>query len=256
VWTDLAGAIWMMPADGSGSPKQLSEQHRDGFAARPFVAGDRVIAKCGKGLLAIEVPGGAVTRIQVTGAPDLLENVVGDGSTIFFTVFNHDQIMRVPVTGGAAQGVLEAKGGVLALHGPTLYVASYGTGDLLEVPTAGGVPRTIARKLKQATALAVEDDAVYLYTEGDQRIDRVELATGAIRVLGEHLENSDEVELAADAIYTVSWPNKLVRVPKVPGPGFATLSDKLFQPRGVVHDEHFIYVTSDQPPRIVRVPAR
>ncbi|HET7505033.1 MAG TPA: hypothetical protein VFK02_28640 [Kofleriaceae bacterium] len=256
VWADLSGAIWMMPADGSGPPKQVTEQHKDGFAARPFVAGDRVIAKCGNGLLAIEVPEGAVTHIHVTGAPDLIENVIGDGSTIFFSVFNHDQILRVPVTGGAAQQVVEARTGVLALHGSTLFVASYDTGDLFAVPTAGGAPRTIARKLNHATALAADDAAVYLYTEGDQRLSRVELATGATRVLGEHLVNSDEVELASDAIYTVSWPNKLVRLPQVPGPGPATLSDKLFQPRGVVHDEHFIYVTSDQPPRIVRVPAR
>ena len=130
------------------------------------------------------------------------------------------------------------------------------TGDLLAVPAAGGVPRTIARKLKQPTALAVDDTAAYVYTEGDQRLTRVELATGATSVLGDHLENSDEVELAADALYTVSWPNKLVRLPKIPGAAPATLTDKLFQPRGVVYDEHFIYVTSDQPPRIVRVPAR
>jgi hypothetical protein len=256
VWADLAGAIWTMPADGSGPPAQVSEQHRDGFAAHPFVAGERVIAKSGKGLLAIEVPGGAVTHVGITGVPDLPEDVVGDASAIFFTVFNHDQIMRMPVTGGAAQHLLDAKTAVLAIHGPTLYVASYGTGDLLAIPTAGGVPRTIAKKLNHPTALAVDDTAAYVYTEGDQRMTRVELATGATKVLGEHLENSDEVALAADALYTVSWPNKLVRLPKVPGAGPATLADQLFQPRGVVCDERFIYVTSDQPPRIVRVPAR
>ena len=54
----------------------------------------------------------------------------------------------------------------------------------------------------------------------------------------------------------VSWPNKLVRLAKVPGVAPATLTDKLFQPRGVVRDDQFIYVTSDRPPRIVRVPVR
>jgi hypothetical protein len=256
VWADLAGAIWMMPADGTGAPEQVSEQHRDGFAAHPFVAGDRVMAKCGKGLLAIEVPGGAMTQVHISGVPDLLEDVAGDASTIYFTVFNRDQVMRVPVTGGAAQHMLDAKRAVLALHDPVLYVASYNTGELLAVPTAGGVPRTIARKLKQPTALAVEDTAAYVYTEGDQRLTRVELTTGVTKVLGEHLENSDEIELAADALYTVSWPNKLVRLPKVPGAAPETLTDQLFQPRGIVRDEHFIYVTSDQPPRIVRIPVR
>jgi hypothetical protein len=256
VWADLAGAIWTMPADGSGAPKQVSEQHRDGFAAHPFVAGDRVMAKGGKGLIAIEVPGGAVTPVHISGVPDLLEDVVGDASTIYFTVFNHDQVMRVPVTGGAAQHLLDARRAVLAFHDRMLYVASYNTGDLLVVPAAGGVPHAIARKLKQPTALAVEDTAAYVYTEGDQRLTRVELTTHATQILGEHLENSDEIELAADAIYTVSWPNKLVRLAKVPGGAPVTLTDQLFQPRGVVRDEHFVYVTSDQPPRIVRVPAR
>lgn len=256
VWADLAGAIWTMPADGSGAPAQVSEQHRDGFAAHPSVAGDRVIARVGKGLIVIEVPGGAVTHVRITGVPDVLEDVVGDASTIFFTVFNHDQVMRVPITGGPAQHVLDAKTGVLALHGSTLYIASYATGDLLAVPTTGGAPRTVARKLAHPTALAVDDTAAYVYTEGDQRLTRVELATGATQIVGEHLENSDEVELAADALYTVSWPNKLVRLPKVPGAAPATLTDKLFQPRGVVRDEQFVYVTSDQPPRIVRVPVR
>jgi hypothetical protein len=255
IWADLAGAIWMMAADGSAAPAQVSEQHRNGVALHPFVAGDRVFAKSGKGLIAIEVPGGTVTAVRITGLPDFPESIVGDASTIFFSVFNHDQVMRVPITGGAAQHVIDAKDAVLALHGPTLYVASYNTGDLLAVPTAGGAPRTIARKLDHPTALAVDDTAAYVYTEGDRRMTRFELATGAATVLGEHLENSDEVQLAADALYTVSWPNLLVRLPKAPGTP-ATLTDKLFQPRGVVRDEQFIYVTSDRPPRIVRVPAR
>lgn len=254
VWVDLAGAIWMMPADGTAAPVQVSEQHRNGVALHPFVAGDRVFAKSGKGLIAIEVPGGAVTSVRITGLPDFPENIVGDGSTLFFGVFNHDQVMRVPITGGAAQHVTAAKGAVLALQGAMLYVASYDTGDLIAVSTAGGAPRTIARKLDHPTALAVDDAAAYVYTEGDQRVTRLDLATGAATVLGEHLDNSDEVELAPDAVYTVSWPNKLIRLPKVAGAA-ATLADDLFQPRGVVRDEQFVYVTSDRPPRIVRVPA-
>jgi hypothetical protein len=78
VWADLAGAIWTMPADGSGAPEQVSEQHRDGFASHPFVAGDRVIAKGDKGLLAIEVPGGAVTHVGVTGVPDAADDSADD----------------------------------------------------------------------------------------------------------------------------------------------------------------------------------
>src|SRR5690348_11800528 len=47
IWADEAGAIWTMPATG-GTAQQLSEQHKDGFAFHPFVAGDRVYAKVDK----------------------------------------------------------------------------------------------------------------------------------------------------------------------------------------------------------------
>ena len=253
VWADVAGAVWTMPADGSRAPKKLSEQHKDGLAVHPFVAGDHVLAKAGKGLLEIELPDGPVKHIPVTGLADLPEDLVGNASDVFMTVFNHPQVLRVAIAGGATKRVLEMQRAVLALHGETLYLASYTTGALLALPVAGGSPRTIATKLKQPTALAVDDAAAYVYTEGDQKLTRIDLATGAAQVLGDHLNNSDEVELAGTTIYTVSWPNKLMRLTTTPG-GATPIADNLFQPRGVVHDDHWVYVTSDNPPRIVRIP--
>ena len=46
----------------------------------------------------------------------------------------------------------------------------------------------------------------------------------------------------------------LVRLPKAPGAAASTLASDLHQPRGVAHDQRWIYVTSDSPARIVRVP--
>lgn len=252
VWADLAGALWILPTDGEKAPRRISDQHSQGFAAHPIVAGDRVLAKRGKGLLAVDVATGAVTKIELGGVAQPLENVVGDNAAIYFTLFNQAQVMRAPANGGPAERVIEAKGAAIALHGDALYVVSYATGELRAVPTAGGAPRSISKKLKSATAIAVDDEAAYVYTEADKKLKRVELATGAITVLGDRLENSDEVRLARDAVYTVSWPNKLVRMAKSAGPATA-ISDKLFQPRGVVYDDRFVYVSSDQPARIVRV---
>ena len=68
------------------------------------------------------------------------------------------------------------------------------------------------------------------------------------------LENSDELVLAGDAIYTVSWPHDLVRLAKVAGRPPVHIADDLYQPRGIVTDGHAIYVTCDGPPRIVSLP--
>lgn len=253
VWADLAGAVWTMPADGSTPPKQLSDQHKQGLVVHPFHAGDRVLAKAGHELVAIGVPDGPVTRVHVTGVPDLPEEIVANASYVYMTVFRHSQVMRVATSGGAAENVLEIPNGLVALHGDTLYVTSNKTGELLAVPAAGGKPRTIATKLKQPTAIAADDQAVYVYTEEDQRVSRIDPASGAATVLGDNLNNSDELTLAGDGVYTVSWPGKLVKLAKQPGKPAVTLLDDLHKPRSVVADDHWIYVTSDDPPRIVRV---
>lgn len=253
VWVDLAGALWTMPVDGTTAPKQISEQHRDGLATHPFVAGDLVLAKNGKDLLALELPGGPVTRIHVTGTPAMFEEVVGDQDAIFVTVFQHDQILKVSIGGGAVQHVADAKKALLALRGKTLYTLSYATGELVAIPRDGGTSHTIADKLDHPTAFVVDDKAAYVYTEGNRRVARIDLATGASTVLGDHLDNSDELVLAGDFLYTVSWPDKLVAIPTAGGT-VQTLADHLFQPRGVAVDDRWVYVTSDRPARIVRVP--
>lgn len=253
VWADAGASIWAMPADGSAPPKQLSEQHRDGLATRPFIAGDKLYAKAGKGLLRITVPDGPVTKLTWTGVPTLPETVASDGTTAVMTLFQNTQILRAPMEGGAAQPVTSAKRALVAVAGGTLYIASFTTGTLTAMPIAGGTPKTIASKLPQPTALEVEGAFAYLYTEGNKRVVRVELASGKTDVLGEQLENSDEVDVAEDAVYTVSWPNKLVRLPKAPGGASTALASDLHQPRGIAHDQKWVYVTSDSPARIVRV---
>jgi hypothetical protein len=253
VWADLAGAIWTMPADGSSKPKKLTDQHREGLASHPFVAGDRVLVKADKQLLAVQVPAGPVSPVKVTGLPGKPEDLVGDAQSVYVTVFEHPQIYRVPVDGGAAKHLIDVPRGILALHGDMLYVASYETGAVVAVPTSGGAPHTIVRGLAHPTALAVDDSAAYVYTEGDQRIQRIELKGGATSVLGEHFNNSDELEVADSVVYTVSWPSKVQRLPNKPGGAPTTLADDLHTPRAIVSDDHWVYVTTDEPPRIVRL---
>ena len=193
-----AGAIWMMPADGSVPPTRVTEQHRDGFATHPFVAGSQVLAKASKAFLAIAVPGGAITRASVTGAVGVFEAAVGTATTIFLTVFKRDEVFEVPVGGGALQRVIDVPNAVLALHRDTLYVASYATGDLLAIPVAGGAPRAIAHKLHGPTAIVVDDTTAFAYSgarparDPDRARDRRE--QHGDRAIS--FENSDELLLA------------------------------------------------------------
>jgi hypothetical protein len=254
VWADVAGAIWTMPADGSRPAKQLSDQHKEGFAFHPFVSGDRVFAKTKRDLLAIAVPDGPVTHLGVTGLADLPEEATANAEAVFCTVYQHDDVLRIPASGGAAKHLADVQRGVLAVHGDTLYVASYTTGQLIAVPIAGGPPRVIVKDLAHPTALAADDHAVYVYTETDQTAKRIDLATQKITVLGDHLVNSDELVLAGDALYTVSWPNRLVKLPIVAGGAAVAIADDLDMPRSVVVDDHYVYVTSSTPLRVVKVP--
>lgn len=253
VWADLAGAVWTMPADG-GRPKELTEQHRDGFVFHPFVAGGRVLAKIDKDLLEIAIPDGPAKRLHVRGIDGLPEEAVGNDSLAFITMFKHTVVLQI--AGGVAKHLLDVQRGVLCLHGDTLYVASYTTGELRAVPIAGGAPRVVAKNLARPTALAADDHTVYVHTEKDHRVIRIDVASGTEQTLGENLENADVLVLDGTSLYTMSWPKKLVRLATTPGTAPVVLADDLDEPRSIAVDDRFVYVTTGAPPRIVKIPKR
>ena len=250
VWSDLGGAVWTMPTDGSKAPTQLSEQHRDGFVFRPFIAGERVLGKVNKDLVTIDLATGQVQKQHITGIGGLPEEAVGDDTAAFVTLFNQTRVLRI--ADGTAKRLADVKRGVLGLHAGTLYVASYTTGDLIAIPAAGGSPHTIAKGLAGPTGIAADDNAVYVRTEGDHRVIRIDLASGARETLGENLENADVLVVDNGSVYTMSWPNKLVRLRSGSAP--AVLADDLQEPRAIVVDDVYVYVTTAKPPRIVRIP--
>jgi PQQ-like domain len=155
------------------------------------------------------------------------------------------------VADGTAKRIIDAQRGVLALRDKTLYVASYTTGDLIAVSATGGVPKTVAKNLSRPTGIVADDHAVYVHTEGDHRVIRVDLASGARETLGDNLENADVLVLDRGSVYTMSWPNKLVRLTAGSAP--VTLADDLEEPRAIAVDDHYVYVTTAKPPRIVRI---
>ena len=249
VWSDLGGAVWTMPSDASTAPKRLSEQHADGFVFRPFVAGQRVLGKIDKDLVTIGLPNGPVEHQHIKGIDGLPEAAVGDDTATFITVFKHTEVLRV--ADGTSKRIADSQRGVLALRDKTLYVASYTTGELVAVAATGGRPKTVAKHLARPTEVVADDQAVYVHTEGDHRVIKVDLATGARETLGDNLENADVLVLDRGSVYTMSWPNKLLRLTSGSAP--VTLADDLEEPRAIAVDDKYVYVTTAKPPRIVRI---
>jgi len=254
LWTDVAGGVWSMPADGSGAPRQLSDQKAPGFAFQLFMAGREVLATSRGDLLRVGVPGGPVTPVKVRGLAESPIEVAADASFIYLTMFKRPEIVRVPVGGGAAQKLAELPRAVLALHGDTLYAASYATGVLVAIATATGASRVVARGLGKPTAIAADGGHVYAYCEHDQTLRRIDAATGATAELARGLVNSDRIELDGDYVYARTWGARpaLVRVAK-DGSRPRELLAELPTPTDIAFDADGVYVASRDGRRIVRL---
>jgi hypothetical protein len=255
VWNDTEGGLWTMPADGGARPRQLSNQHGPGFAFHPVVAGGQVFAAAGRDVLRVGLPDGPVAPLGVRGLPDTVEELVGDDEALYATVFQHTAVLRIPLDGGAPRRLLAMRRGVLAIHGGTLYVAGYVSGELVAVPARGGKRRTIARGLRRPTALAVDDEAAYIYSEKDRAVRRIDLATGRARLIADHLVNSDRLVCDGPWLYTFSWGahHALVRLAK-DGSRRDVLADDLRAPYAIAVDADAIYATSRDTRSIVRIP--
>ena len=245
-WTDGFGAIWTMPSTG-GTPAKLATPD---FAFKIMKAGDKLVASTRKDFLRV---GDTIEKMNLR-LPELPEDVVADDAHIYFTVFKKSQIMRVPAGGGTAEAIGDIVRGVLAVHGDTLYAASYATGALVAIPKAGGKPRTIASGLARPTALAADDAHVYVYSETDHTVSAIDLATGKANVIARDLTNSDKLVSDGEWLYTRSWnrgsQGALVRIAK--RGGTTIVGDDLAAPTGIAFDGDAIYVTARDGAQIVR----
>jgi hypothetical protein len=253
VWTDSAGAIWTMPAAG-GEPRQLSDQKRPDFAFHVFAAGDAVFATSRNDVLRVALPDGTVTKLGLALA-EYPEASVADAEFMYLTLFKRDDIVRVPVGGGAPKTIAKLPRAVLALHGGKLYAASYATGALVEIPSDGRGPlRPIVKRVSRPTALAADATHAFVYSEDQRVLLRVGLVSGDVTEIAHGLVNSDALVLDGEHLYTRSWgtPHAVLRVPKDGSREPEVLADDLATPSRIAVDGDAIYVTSRDDARIVR----
>lgn len=254
-WTDSTGAIWSMPSDGSGTPKQLSDQRTPNFAFRLFTAGDQVLATSRKDLLRVASPDGPVTLAGVKGLLDNPEEATGGSGFAYVTVFKRNEILRASSAGGdTVKKLTTLPRGVLGLHGDTLYAASYSTGVLVEIP-ANGALRTIARGFNRPTSVAADATYVFVYSERDKTLTRVEIASGAMTVLARDLENSDDLLSDGPWLYVFTWGKApaLLRIAKDGSRAPQVIASDLKSPYRIAADADAIYVTSRDQNTIVKL---
>jgi hypothetical protein len=254
LWTDSTGAIWTMRIGGQDQPQQLSDQ-KLAFAFSFATAGNGVYASSNKDLLRVGVPQGPVELMHVK-LPDMAEELVGDEHALYCTIFKRNNVMRIPVDGGAPQTLFEFPRGVLAVHEGTLYAVSYTTGTLVSIPVTGGKPKTVATGFVRPTALAVDDAAIYVYSEKEETLTRFDLAAKTRRVIARELNNADWLVADGEWLYTVSWPSRLLRVPKNgDGSQVEELASDLHEPYGLAVDGEAVYVSDrGTPGKVVRIP--
>ena len=249
VWTDAAGSIWTMPTTG-GTPRQISDQKTPDFAFKVVATANGVVASTRKDLLRIDLAGGATK--QNLALAEYPEDIIADEAAVYVTLFKKPQILRITTT---PQQIGELARGILAVHGDTLYAASYATGVLVAMPKTGGKPRTIAKGLVRPTAIAVDATHAYVYSEKEQVLRAIDLATGADRVIAKQLVNSDELVIDGEWLYTRSWDSKnrgsLVRIAK-DGSAQQAIATDLAAPYNIAFDADAIYVTARDAAQIVR----
>jgi hypothetical protein len=247
VWTDSAGAIWTMRERG-GEPTQLSDQHGLGFMFHPVAAGLRIFVS-GKRDFA-RVADGKATKLALALPEDPVDVVASD-QVIFCSLFKRNEVMAIPVGGGAPSTLFSMPRAVLAFHGTALFAVSYSTGALMFVP-GRGKPQTIAGGFVRPTALAVDDTHAYVYSEREKSIRRLELANPSkTDVIATDLENADDLVEDGKYLYTYSWPSTFVRIAK-DGSRKDVLADDLKSPHDIAVTGDAVYVVSRDQNKIVR----
>ncbi len=187
--------------------------------------------------------------------PELPEESVGDDGSLYITLFKRTEVLRIDAADGKRTTIATVPRGVLAIHGDTLYVASYSAGTLVAIPTNGGASRTVTSGLPRPTAVTADAEAAYVYCERDKSVRRIEVATGATTVIAKDLENSDDLVNDGSQVWAITWGDDpgLVRIAK-DGSATVRLTHDLRHPTKMAVDADSVYVSSREENRIVRVP--
>lgn len=198
VWTDNFGSIWTMPATG-GDARELANQH-DGpgfpeYSALVVHRGTVYSSRIGA-VATVALPAGPVTPLSKETGDDAYQ-LASDGTSLYGAMFDAHSVVRFADDGSETK-LAAMHEGVFAAAGSAVYAADFGAGTVVQLAP---VRRTVARNIPHPTGLAADDRAVYVWSQLDSGLRRVELATGKVtwRIA---VTNGDGLIADGDWIYT------------------------------------------------------
>jgi hypothetical protein len=216
VWVDSVGSLYTIPIDKSRPARALYKSDAHGTKRALISIGrDEVIAGGIPDLVRARLPAGSTQRFHIQRLDEITGDLVADDRFVYFTVFQADDIWRVPLAGGRPTKFhAGSQRPSLALHAGTLYAAGL-DGTLVALPTAGGPPTQLATNTGQRGALVVDDTHLFIandHPEGGleprpETIDRIELATRARTTIAT-FRSIDDLHLEGDWLYAVVTTGK------------------------------------------------
>jgi hypothetical protein len=164
-WTNINGAVMKVPVGGGAATTIASSiAPTTGIV----VSGLNVYWTAKASVWKQPLAGGATTQIYTGMGVGDLEDIVSDGTNVYFTETSSSQILSTGVNGGAVTVLANANTpNGIALDGTNLYWADNGNnGGIEKLATMGGAMTTIAPAQPAALSVAVDASSVYWIGNG------------------------------------------------------------------------------------------
>jgi len=264
-YADGAGFVWAQAKDGS-SPARGLWSGAQGHAMTIVLDGGDVIfgvsptnRQTDKAKI-VRVPKKGGLPTTITEAPEDVIDLVSDGTSLYFSLFDGSPIRKVSLAGGQSEVVRTPgiKSGALAVDGRYLYVADYAHNVVVRASkTPGGGETVLASAQPKPVGIATDETFVYWPCEDDGTIRRVPKTGGAVQTIARGQINHDLLALDATYVYWASWDQKhTLKRTKKDGSQRApdVLATDLRDPEGVATDARYVYVANKSAGEILALP--
>ena len=181
VWTDSAGSIWTMSTSGRDA-RELANQHDGpGFPMYHPLAlhrGKVYAGRTGK-IATVALPEGPVTPLEWDLGDDGAYELVSDGTALYGAMFSGKSLAKFD-DDGKRTNLATVREGVIVAAGSAVYSANFDSGVVAQLAP---VARKLASGIPHPTGFAADEHAVYVWSQLDNGLRKIELPSGAAHLL-------------------------------------------------------------------------
>ena len=247
VWSDSGGSIWTMSTRG-GAARELANQHDEPnfpmYGALTYHQGKVYAARTGV-IATVALPDGPVTALSWPLANDDAYELVSDGTALYGAMFDGKAVVRFD-DAGTPKRLAAMPEGVLVSAGSAVYSADFYAGVIAQVAPKR---RTLARDVPHTTGFAADDHAIYAWSQLDNVLRTVDLASGKVRTLWKpDFSDSDALAPDDDWLYadaTNDHGTSLVRIAK-DGSQLQVLVEQMSHRGPIAIDADAVYASGDE----------